>query len=61
MFDRPIKNTVSAGGGAKGGGGIGGVARGEKKGVPPKGTKFEKKVEYQNPETFAGVEVSCGN
>ena len=27
-------------------------------GVPSKGKKFEKRFEYQNPETFASAEVS---
>ena len=68
MFHRPVplRHTSAPGGVAKTAGG--GVARdkvggagseGDKGGVvPSKGKKFEKRFEYQNPETFASAEVS---
>lgn len=63
MFDRPIpmkpgvaNATAKVGvakpgmGGAKSGGGGGGKAT-------PKGNRFEKKIEFQDPATFSGQEV----
>ena len=69
MFGRPapVKGSAAAGGGAKGGAG-GTKFRGKGEGgsgSTPKGNKFEKRgfekrMEYQNPEAFAGVEVRGG-
>ncbi len=66
VFGRPTPlrttgGSSGGGGGAGGRGGKGGVATGEGakgKGATPKGRRFEKRVEFQNPETFSGVEVS---
>lgn len=70
MFGRavPLKNTGGSGGVASSGGGGGGrpkgswgaggggdATRGDS--ATYKGKRFEKRVEYQNPEAFAGVEV----
>ena len=67
MFGRPtpLKSTGSSGGG--GGAGVGKKGKGftgegaKGTGPSPKGRRFEKRVEYQNPETFAGTEVSICN
>ena len=65
VFGRPtpLKSTGSSGGGGgtgAGGRGKGGFTGEGAKGVGPSpmGRRFEKRMEYQNPEAFAGTEVS---